>query len=139
MSTTLESFITFTWQDAPTRLTLSGFLTLSRPSTSLKGINVEELDVLIADLPSPYRVLRPIPASLEKSDAGVIASFTVANINASGDDSNEAISNLKDLIVYLFAMLSALPPEQLGIGPKRQLATLQSFVAKDVNAEQTAR
>jgi predicted RNase H-like HicB family nuclease len=78
--------------------------------------------------PEPYEVKRPIPVSLQCRTDGYLASFVEANVNSSGDTQQEALANVKELILDVFDSLTALPPSKLGPGPARQLAVLREFV-----------
>jgi predicted RNase H-like HicB family nuclease len=81
--------------------------------------------------PSNYRVARPIYITLEPDDSEYVATFTDADISASGDTQAEAVANCKDMIVTLFEDLSAEPPEVLGPGPRRQLEVLRRFLQSE--------
>jgi len=84
--------------------------------------------------PEPYDVLRPIYATLRQSDGEeYCASFTDANLHSSGDNEEEAIDNLKSLILDVYDSLTCEKPEDLGPEPVKQLAVLQSFLAKRAN------
>jgi predicted RNase H-like HicB family nuclease len=67
---------------------------------------------------------------IQPSEEGFSAGFFDANIHASGDTEEEALRNLKSLILDVFDSLSAEPPKDLGPQPARQLAVLNEFVAK---------
>jgi predicted RNase H-like HicB family nuclease len=76
----------------------------------------------------PYKVKRPIPLSLQRRTDGYIASFVEANVNSSGDTQQEALANVKELILDAFDSLSSMPTSKLGPGPARQLAVLREFI-----------
>jgi predicted RNase H-like HicB family nuclease len=78
--------------------------------------------------PELYKVKRPVPISLQRRADGYIASFVEANVNSSGDTQQEALANVKELILDAFDSLSSLPPTKLGPGPARQLAVLREFI-----------
>ena len=80
--------------------------------------------------PEPYNLIRPIIAVIQLGEGGYSAGFFDANVYASGDTEEEALRNLKSLILDVFDSLSAEPVETLGPEPKRQLAVLQEFIAK---------
>jgi hypothetical protein len=67
---------------------------------------------------------------LQPSDDGFTATFFDANIGSSGDTEEEAINNLRTLIIDTFELLESKQPEQLGIEPRRQLAILRSLIRK---------
>ena len=80
--------------------------------------------------PEPYDLLRQIVVVIHPNETGHTAGFFDANIHASGDTEEEALRNLKSLILDTFDALSAEPPGQLGPEPKRQLAVLREFVRR---------
>jgi dCTP deaminase len=80
--------------------------------------------------PESYELKRQIQAVIQPSEEGFSAGFFDANIHASGDTEEEALRNLKSLILDVFDSLSAEPPKDLGPQPARQLAVLNEFVAK---------
>jgi predicted RNase H-like HicB family nuclease len=80
--------------------------------------------------PEPYEASRPIPAVIQPCEQGFVAGFFDANIHAAGDTEEEAVRNLKSLILDVFDSLSAEPAATLGPEPKRQLAVLREFIAR---------
>ncbi|MFQ5894366.1 MAG: hypothetical protein ACE5JJ_00910 [Nitrospinota bacterium] len=80
--------------------------------------------------PEPYDLVRQMMAVIRPSEEGFEASFFDANIHASGDTEEEALRNLKSLILDVFDSLSAEATESLGPEPKRQLAVLREFIRK---------
>lgn len=80
--------------------------------------------------PEPYKARKNIMAVIESDVEGFTAGFFDANIYASGDTEEEALRNLKDLMLDIFDSLSAKSSKQLGPHPKRQLAVLREFIAK---------
>ena len=84
--------------------------------------------------PEPYDLLRQIVVVIHPNETGHTAGFFDANIHASGDTEEEALRNLKSLILDTFDALSAEPPGQLGPEPKRQLAVLREFVRRTPHA-----
>jgi predicted RNase H-like HicB family nuclease len=79
--------------------------------------------------PEPFELLKPIQSLLQQSGEDYIATFLDANINASGETQEEALTNLKDIIVGSFEALESMP-DRLGSGPKRQLAVLRQFLKR---------
>jgi predicted RNase H-like HicB family nuclease len=77
--------------------------------------------------PEPVELLKPIQTLLQQSGEDYVATFLDANINASGETQEEAITNLKDVIVGSFDALEA-SSDKLGPGPSRQLAVLRQFL-----------
>lgn len=80
--------------------------------------------------PEPYRLHRDIPVMLHAVESGFTATFFDANVSTSGDTEEEAISNLRSLIVEIFEYLDAESPEALGPEPTRQLHVLRDFIQK---------
>ena len=78
--------------------------------------------------PEPYELLRQIVVVIHPNETGYTAGFFDANIHASGDTEEEALRNLKSVILDTFDALSTEPPDQLGPEPKRQLAVLSEFL-----------
>lgn len=74
-----------------------------------------------------HDLIKPIKLLVEASDAGFIASFVEANINTSGDSEWEAVYNISFLVGDLFDLLTQNKAE-LGIGPRRQLKTLRTYI-----------
>lgn len=105
----------------------------TRLSTSLESIQRPYPSVLApieTFAPEPYFVKRPIQAVLQPAEEGCTASFYDANIHASGDNEDEAVENLKSLILDIFDNLCNETPENLGPQPKRQLAVLHEFITR---------
>ena len=82
--------------------------------------------------PEPFDLVHAIHVVVQQSGEDFSATFFDANINASGETQEEAVTNLKDLLVATFEALESMP-EKLGPGPKRQLAVLKQFLRR--NAE----
>ncbi len=89
-------------------------------------------------VPEPYDVRKTIIVTIRPDETGFVASFFDANIHASGDIEEEALRNLKSLILDVFDSLCAEPTGKLGPEPKRQLKVLREFLAtrsQDANTE----
>ena len=80
--------------------------------------------------PEPYQLLRDIPAVVEGAGDGFIATFFDANISTSGDTEEEAVSNLRSLILDTFEYLDSETSDALGPEPTRQLAVLRVFLRR---------
>jgi predicted RNase H-like HicB family nuclease len=80
--------------------------------------------------PGRYESLRDIPAALQPVDDGFTATFFDANISTSGETEEEALSNLRSLIIDIFESLESEPPDRLGPEPKRQLELLRVFIRR---------
>ena len=101
---------------------------------------LQDLKRRLTDLRCPSRRSEPGPRTLRRNrgDSGVgapegesyVASFVDANVNASGETVNDAVDNLKDMMVALLESLGSLPKKRLGKGPARQLAVLRAFIRK---------
>lgn len=81
-------------------------------------------------VPEPYDLTKDIPAVLQPADDGFVATFFDANISTSGDTEEEAVSNLRSLIVDIFEYLESEPMEALGPEPTRQLEVLRAFIRR---------
>lgn len=80
---------------------------------------------------SELRLRQPIPITLEFNGDDYVATLMEAGISATGDTRIEAIWNLTDVIVLKYNRLRAIPAENLGPVPTRQLNSLESFIAGD--------
>jgi len=60
-----------------------------------------------------------------------IASFYDANLGASGDTQEEAVSNLKDVLLSTYDILTGMSEDELGPGPLQQRKVLEEFVRKE--------
>ena len=79
--------------------------------------------------PEPFEVRRPIPVVVRPAGEEHVATFFDANISMSGDTEEEAVSNLRELIVDVFDELEA-DEGNLGPEPARQLAVLRAFMER---------
>jgi hypothetical protein len=80
--------------------------------------------------PEPYDIKKPLPISIYESDDEYTASFFDANIHTTGDNEQEAFDNVKSLILDMFDGLVSRMADELGPGPRRQLAVLDQFISK---------
>jgi predicted RNase H-like HicB family nuclease len=78
--------------------------------------------------PEPYEVVDPFHAVIQPQGDEYMASFYEANLSASGATREEALANLKDIVVGTFEILTEHDPEELGPGPASELAVLRRFV-----------
>jgi len=81
-------------------------------------------------VPEPYELLKTFLVSVQSIEGGFEAGWYDANIHTSGDNEEEAVSNLKSLILDYFDSLSKEPLENLGTEPKRQLRIIEAFIRK---------
>jgi hypothetical protein len=80
--------------------------------------------------PEPYKVLMPILVSVKAVEDEFEAGWFDANIHTTGENEEESVSNLKNLILDYFDSFSKEPIENLGVEPKRQFAVLKTFISK---------
>ena len=80
--------------------------------------------------PEPFEIIKTFYAVVHLADEQYIASFFDANLSASGDTRSEAISNLKDIIVGTFELLTITDKSKLGPGPLQQRDVLVEFIQK---------
>ncbi|MBI4468209.1 MAG: hypothetical protein HY650_02695 [Acidobacteria bacterium] len=80
--------------------------------------------------PEPFALVRHIPAVVQVVDNGFVATFFDANISASGETQEEAVTNLKSLLIDILEDLAAEPSERLGPEPSRQLEVLREFIIR---------
>ena len=99
---------------------------------------VEKRESLIVPIltfaPEPYDLLRELKVVVQSSDDECLASFFDANVNASGSNETDAVSNLKDMILDRFTLLEAMPPESLGAPMRKQLEVLRVFMRRSGKA-----
>jgi predicted RNase H-like HicB family nuclease len=95
---------------------------LPRPQAMI--VPVETFD------PEPFELLREIKVVVQPDDDSWVAIYFDANINASGDTPQDAVANLKDMILGLFERLQREPKQRLGKEPSRQLAILNSLIRR---------
>lgn len=81
-------------------------------------------------VPAPFKVIREIPIVVQPADEGFTATFFDANISTSGDTQEEALENVKSLLVDLLDDLEKEPAERLGPEPMRQLKVLKAFMRR---------
>ncbi len=98
----------------------------------LQGLSATRLGPvpLISLDPGRYELVRDIPVALQPSGDGFTATFFDANIGSSGDTEEEAIDNLRTLIMDTFELLDSTQPEKLGREPRRRLKLLRSLIRK---------
>jgi hypothetical protein len=80
--------------------------------------------------PEPYSVLKPILISVQAIEEEFEASWFDANIHFSGGNEDEAVRNLKGLILDRFDSCSNKSPDRLGPEPIRQLAVMREYIQK---------
>lgn len=80
--------------------------------------------------PEPFESIDEIKAVVEEIGGEYLASFYDANVSAQGDTRQEAIDNLKDLLLSRFDHLDAIASEKLGKSTQRQIAVLRRFIRR---------
>jgi hypothetical protein len=80
--------------------------------------------------PEPYKLLKTILVTVHPVEGGYSAGWFDANIHFSGDNEEEAVSNLKSLILDFFNIFSNEAAESLGPEPTRQLALMKEYIQK---------
>jgi hypothetical protein len=80
--------------------------------------------------PEPFELRRPVSVVVRPSGDSYLASLFDANINACGETAQDAVANLRDLILALFIRLRKEPKERLGKVPARQLAVLEGLLRR---------
>ncbi|MGA2863667.1 MAG: hypothetical protein ABSF95_04180 [Verrucomicrobiota bacterium] len=108
------------------QIAFSGF------ETRLRRLESSQTTIIPIDsfTPEPYDLLKTILASVRYVEGSFSASWFDANIHSSGDNEEDAVSNLKSLILDFFDRLSNEPKERLGPEPARQLAVLSEYLQK---------
>jgi hypothetical protein len=84
--------------------------------------------LIIQNLGGSRILKRPINVTMDMIDNSFVASFSQANINASGDTPDEALFNLASLIDDLWLLFSE-NSHCLGPGPTLQFIVLQQHIA----------
>lgn len=109
-------------------------------ANNAKGVELTfPLNLLLKELETGYEAIKPIQIKVEQTEGGFIARFVEANVNASGEGWDDAVLNLKSLLIDKLDVLSAHKPNTLGPAPKRQLSVLQSYIRRVVNVNKRAR
>jgi hypothetical protein len=86
--------------------------------------------VPLTTLSAEFQLTQPIPVMIEGCDENFIASFTEANISASGETEGDAIANFKDSLVSSYQVLEGMSSDKLGPLPARQWKVLQNVVRR---------
>ncbi|GEM_PF-3582600 len=97
----------------------------------------QSVQAVIASLADEsYDLVKHIPVVIQGAGDEWTATFFDANIAISGDTQEEAVDNLKGLIVDMFESLEE-DKEILGLGPAKQLTTLRDFIQRRIKRGQT--
>jgi len=80
--------------------------------------------------PEPFEMTKPIFVTVHGEGEDFTATFTEANISASGETASDAIANFKESLASRFEILQSKAPKELGPLPTRQWRILQSVVKR---------
>jgi hypothetical protein len=80
--------------------------------------------------PGPLHITQHIPVTIEGDGEEFTATFTEANISASGETEADAIANFKESLVSTYAFLESLPANERGPLPARQWEVLKSALTR---------
>jgi predicted RNase H-like HicB family nuclease len=80
--------------------------------------------------PEPLQLKLNIPATIEGDGDDFTATFTEANVSASGDTEADAIANLKESIVATYKILESIPVSEMSALPARQWNVLKSAITR---------
>lgn len=78
--------------------------------------------------PEPFELTKPILALVEPSEDEFIASFSDANVSASGETQGDAIANLKDMLICTFELLES--ETRLGTEMQRRRSVLATLLRR---------
>lgn len=108
-----------------------GFDTLRGAITTPVEAGGTSFRVDIEDLGAEeYRMVKTIPVTVRVEEGAFVASFFDANIHASGDTDQEAIDNLRSLVLDTYDSLAALPEPDLAPPARRQLTVLRKHITQ---------
>jgi predicted RNase H-like HicB family nuclease len=80
--------------------------------------------------PEPMQMRLNIPATVEGDGEDFTATFTEANVSASGETAADALANLKSSLVSTYEFLESLPETELGPLPARQWEVLRNVLTR---------
>jgi hypothetical protein len=80
--------------------------------------------------PAPFHITRQIPVTIQGDGEDFTATFTEANISASGDTEADAIANFKEMLVTNFEMLEHRTEDELGPLPIRQWSIIKDAIKR---------
>ncbi|MBM4017012.1 MAG: hypothetical protein FJ288_01580 [Planctomycetes bacterium] len=80
--------------------------------------------------PEPYCLVAPISVVVRAEQDEYVASWYEASLAASGCTPEEAVANLKDIIVAVYESLRNHGEERMGPAPLRQYRLLTKYIAK---------
>jgi predicted RNase H-like HicB family nuclease len=79
--------------------------------------------------PDPVELRRPFQIVLQPHEGGYLATFFDAGISTEGDTQEEAVRNLKELVVDLWESFEE-DAERLGPVPAKQLTVLRTIIKR---------
>ena len=79
--------------------------------------------------PEPFEIIKPFSVVVQPVEGSFVATLFDANIGASGETPEDAVQNLKDIVLNALVVLEERE-HQLGREPKRQLAVLRSLISR---------
>jgi predicted RNase H-like HicB family nuclease len=85
---------------------------------------------IISLAPEPFHIDTPISVVVQGTDGDYTATFFDANIGSSGETQQEAVDNLKELLIMSFESLADDQEESLGPLMKRQKLVLEAFMRR---------
>ena len=80
--------------------------------------------------PAPYQITQQIPVTIEGDGEEYTATFTEANVSASGETEADAIANFKDSLLSCYQLLEKKTSDQLGPLPARQWTVIKGVVKR---------
>jgi len=80
--------------------------------------------------PAPYQITQQIPVTIEGDGEEFTATFTEANVSATGETEADAIANFKDSLLSCYQLLEKKTPDQLGPLPTRQWTVIKGVVKR---------
>jgi hypothetical protein len=80
--------------------------------------------------PEPLKLTMQLPLTIESYGDEFTATFTEANISASGETEADAIANFKESLMSSFEILESKSPQELGPLPMRQWHILSGVVER---------
>ncbi len=80
--------------------------------------------------PEPFEIVRDFSVVVRYEDDGFVATLFDANISSSGSTREEAVANVKDLILMIFEDSESEPDGDLGPAMIRQKYALRSLIRR---------
>ena len=80
--------------------------------------------------PEPFEVITPFSVVVQPDDEGYVATLFHADISSSGDTQEEAVANLKDLVLMIFRDFEHEEDDKLGPAMVRQKRALMSLIRR---------